>query len=71
MSKYRIEIENSLKKEVFNKPEDLQLSETLSFALRRLDLNKVLRFEDKGDAENRYRPWNDYYFRPFTHVNLL
>ena len=73
--KYRKEVEDYLRSDVFKKTNQLELSETLSFALSRLKEKGILSFESKGDADKVFNFFNFFgdtsINPPFSHVNLL
>jgi len=52
---YRKEVENALNETYWRKPSEGHLSMSLSFALRRLDLEKTIRLLGKADTGSSYR----------------
>lgn len=52
---YRLEVEGSLDQSKWRKPADNHLSMSLSFALRRLDLNNTIKLQGRADTGSSYR----------------
>jgi hypothetical protein len=70
---YRTQVEGALKPEVWRRPPEGQLSTSLSFALRRLQLERVIKLDVPADAGDtltlsgrNFRPWH-----PFSQVEFL
>lgn len=70
---YRKLIESNLNEEVWRRVPDSHISMSLSLALRRLELDKTIAFEDKADAGHsisltgrNYRTWSK-----ISHIRLL
>ena len=72
---YRKEIDNYLRSDVMKKTDDLEISPSLSFALLRLDHDRKISFESRGDADKAFQFSNFFknsnQVSTFTHVNFL
>mgnify|MGYP003585439662 CR=1 FL=1 len=53
--KYRMEVENILDQTTWRKPTENHLSMSLSFALRRLELSKLIRLQGRSDTGSSFR----------------
>lgn len=71
--KYRLEVENRLDQVTWQQPPSKHLSMSLSFALRRLQLDQAIVLESRADAEQGYvLTGKDYRSaETFTHVRHL
>lgn len=65
--KYRTEVESNLDPTVWRKPTENHLSMSLSFALRRLELNKIIRLQSRSDTGSSirltgrdFKTWNGF-----------
>lgn len=69
---YRAEIEKIIDERHWRRPKSDELSFSLSFALRRLELGKVLAFDERSDAGEKFTLLgkNHSVWRRFTHVRL-
>ena len=72
---YRKEIDNYLKSDVIKKTDDLELSPSLSFGLFRLEQERKISFERRGDADKAFK-FSDFFkdtnqAPSFTHINFL
>ncbi len=69
---YRTEVESNLKEEVWQRPPAGHLSMSLSFALRRLELDKTITLESKADAGQSISLTGRNYrtMGSFTHFHL-
>tara|TARA_A100001015_G_scaffold22144_1_gene25163 strand:- start:4875 stop:5753 length:879 start_codon:yes stop_codon:yes gene_type:complete len=72
---YRKEIDDYLRSDVVKKTDDLEISPSLSFALLRLDQDRKISFESRGDADKAFQFSNFFkssnQISSFTHVNFL
>ena len=72
---FRKEIDDYLRSDVLKKTNDLELSASLSFGLFRLEQDRTITFERKGDAEKAFNFSeifkNSNLTPSFTHVNFL
>lgn len=71
--KYRQEVESRMNEKVWRRPDANHLSMSMSFALRRLELNNLIELEPKADAEQAYFLTGKNYrsLKRFTHVRLI
>lgn len=53
--KYRMEVESNLDPTVWRKPTENHLSMSLSFALRRLELNQLIKLQGRADTGSSFR----------------
>jgi len=72
---YRKEIDNYLRSDVLKKTNDLELSASLSFGLFRLEQERKISFERRGDADKAFK-FSDFFKDTnqepsFTHINFL